>query len=86
MGQPAARQIGARRIDCPVTLLDVNDFPFLVDHERRPVRHSRIGDENTIRLGHFTLCEIAQQGKGCVGLGRELFLGRGIVGTNSKNL
>lgn len=53
VGQPAASQFGAARINGPAAFLDVNDFPFLVDHERGTVRHPDLGDQNAVGLSDF---------------------------------
>ena len=53
VGQPAASQFGAARINGPAAFLDVNDFPFLVDHERGTVRHPNLGDQNAVGLSDF---------------------------------
>ena len=82
----AARRFRPRRIDRRVSLLDVDNLPFLIDHECRSVCHTGIHQQNTIIGGHLTLGEIAEQGKLYVGFGSEFFLGRSVVGTNSKNL
>ena len=74
VGQAAARQFGAARIDGPATLLDVNDFSVLINHERGAVRHSRLGNKNAILRGDLALRKIAQQRYGKVQLGCELFL------------
>jgi len=50
VGQPTASQFGAARINGPAAFLDVNDFAFLVDHERGTVRHPDLRDQNTVGL------------------------------------
>jgi len=50
VGQPAASQFGAARIDGPAAFLDVNDFPLLVDHEGGTVRNPNLGDQNAVGL------------------------------------
>ena len=50
VGQAAASQFGAARINGPAAFLDVNDFAFLVDHERGTVRHPDLRDQNTVGL------------------------------------
>jgi hypothetical protein len=53
VGQPAASQFGSARINGPAAFLDVNDFPFFVDHERGPVRNPNLGDQNSVGLSDF---------------------------------
>ena len=53
VGQPAASQFGAARINGPVAFLDVNDFPILVHHERGTVRNPNLGDQNAVGLSDF---------------------------------
>jgi len=86
VGQPAAGQICPSRVNGAIALLDVDNFPLLIDYESRTIRHSDLGDQNTIGHSHLAFGEIAEQGEGGVHFGGELLLGLGIVGTNSKNL
>jgi hypothetical protein len=84
MRRPAAGGIGAGGVDGAAPLFDINYFPFLIHHERSPVRHS-VCEQNAIGRYYFTIEEIAQQGERCVELRGEFLLGWGVVGTNAKN-
>ena len=85
MRRPAAGGVGACGVDGGAALLNVNDLPFLIHHERGAVRHAVLRHENTICGGHFTVEEITQQGERRVELGGEFLLGGSVVGTNAKN-
>ena len=52
MRQPAARRIGARRVNRDVTFFNARDLAVFVHHERRPVRDAEILDQNPVLLGN----------------------------------
>lgn len=86
MRRSAASSIGASWVDGGRALLDIHDLTFLIHHKCGPIRHAVLRHQNTISGGNFAVIEIAQKREGSVELGGEFLLGRGVVGTNAKNL
>ena len=86
MRRTTASGLRPRRIDRRIALFDVDDLAFLIDDKRGPVGHAVLGHQYAVGRGHFTFGEIAQEGELHVVLGGEFFLGRGVIGTDSKNL
>jgi hypothetical protein len=62
----------------------VNDLAFFIDHKSRAIRDADLGDQHAVSGGYLTLREIAEQGEGGVDLGCKFFLGRSVIGTDSK--
>ena len=86
MGGTAARGFRAGGIDGATSLLDIRNLSFLIHHKGCAVGNARRRDQHTVGSRHFALGEVAEQGKGCVRFGGKLFLGRSVVGADSKNL
>src|SRR5215467_1399146 len=86
MRGPAASRLCPRRVDCCIALLDVDDLSFLVHDEGRAIRHTGCLNEYAVRFRYRAIFEIAQHRYLDFILGCELPLGKGVVGTDSKNL
>lgn len=84
--EPAAGQFGPAWVDRPATFLDMNNLSVFIHHKRGAVRHTGLRNKDAVFHGDLALRGIAQHRNGEVELGGKLFLGKRIVGADSKNL
>jgi len=78
------RGLGSGWVDSGVALLDIDNLPFFVDHERGAIRHSGF-HQHSVVLADFAFGEIAEKRDLNVVLGGEFFLGRGVICTDTKD-
>jgi hypothetical protein len=86
MRRPATRVVSPDWVDRRVALFYVSDFPVGIDNERCAIRYTELFIQHSIFCRDFTFGKIAEEGNGDIVLCREFSLGRGVVGTDAKDL
>ena len=86
MRSPATSVGRARDVDRRAAFLDVGNFPFLVDYERRAVGDAPLRHQHTVSFGCLARREIAENRKGETELLGKFTLGGGIIGADSEDL